>query len=88
MVVFETVVVLVDVEEPVSVFVIADEADNPGLEEDDLDPVPERVDVIVDVIVFVDVGEGVNKRVGHEDRVDVVVFVDVLDAVDDVVGIT
>ena len=87
MVVFETVVVFVDVEELVSVFDIADDADKPGLDEDDFDLVPERVVVIVDVIVFVEVGEGVNKRVGNEDRVDVVVFVDVLDAVDEVVGI-
>ena len=81
-------VVLVDVEEAVSVFDNAEETDEPGLEDDDFEPVPERVDVIVDVIVFVDVGEGVNKRVGHEDLVEVVVFVDVLDAVEVGVGAT
>lgn len=48
----------------------------------------ERVDVIVDVIVLVDVGEGVNKSVGHEDFVEVVVFVDVLDDVEVGVGAT
>jgi len=40
------------------------------------------------VIVFVDVGEGVNRRVGNEDLVDVVVFVDVLDEVVERVGTT
>lgn len=38
--------------------------------------------VIDVVIVFVDVDEGVNSRVGSEDRVDVVVFVDVFEDVD------
>ena len=60
----------------------------PGLEDDDLDPVLERVDVILVVIVFVDVGEGVNSRVGSEVLVDVVVFVDVLDEVVERVGTT
>ena len=48
----------------------------------------DRVDVIVEVIVLVDVGDGVNKRVGSEDRVDVVVFVDVLEDVVERVGTT
>lgn len=67
---------------------MAEEADMPGLEDDDLDPVLERVDVILVVIVFVEVGEGVNRRVGHEERVDVVVFVDVFDEVAVLVGTT
>jgi len=82
------VVVLVDVEEDVSVLEIADEADDLGLEEDVLEIVAERVEVIVDVIVLVDVGEGVNKRVGNEDLVEVVVLVDVLEAVVERVGTT
>jgi hypothetical protein len=85
-VVFETVVVLVEVDELVSVFDMADETDNPGLEEDDLELDPERVDVIVEVIVLVDVGEGVSSRVGNEDLVEVVVFVEVLEAVVERVG--
>lgn len=40
------------------------------------------------VIVFVEVGEGVNRRVGSEVLVDVVVFVDVLDDVVERVGTT
>ena len=87
-VVFETVVVFVDVEEPVSVFDIADDTDNPGLEDADFELEPERVDVIVEVIVLVDVGEGVNRRVGSEDLVEVVVFVDVLEEVVERVGTT
>jgi hypothetical protein len=87
-VVLETVVVLVDVEEAVSVLDNADEADDPGLEEDVFEIVPERVEVIEAVIVFVDVGEGVNKRVGNEDLVEVVVFVEVLEAVVERVGTT
>jgi hypothetical protein len=82
------VVVLVDVEEDVSVLEIADEADDLGLEEDVFEIVAERVEVIVDVIVLVDVGEGVNKRVGNEDLVEVVVLVDVLEAVVERVGTT
>ncbi len=81
-------VVLVDVEEDVSVLEIADEADDLGLEEDVFEIVAERVEVIVDVIVLVDVGEGVNKRVGNEDLVEVVVLVDVLEAVVERVGTT
>lgn len=88
MLVLESVEVFVDVDEAVCVFDIAEEADEAGLEEDDLEPVPERVDVIVEVIVFVEVGEGVNSRVGSEDRVEVVVFVDVLDVVAVLVGTT
>ena len=38
------------------------------------------------VIVLVDVGEGVNRRVGNEDLVEVVVFVDVLEEVVERVG--
>lgn len=40
------------------------------------------------VIVFVEVGEGVNRRVGSEVLVEVVVFVDVLDEVAVLVGTT
>jgi len=80
------VVVFVDVDEAVSVFDIRDEADIIGDDEDVFEVDPERVDVIVEVIVFVDVGEGVNRRVGSEERVDVVVFVDVLDDVVESVG--
>jgi len=78
----------VDVDEPVSVFDIADDTDNRGLEDEDFEPVPERVVVIEAVIVFVDVLVGVTSRVGHEDRVEVVVFVDVLDDVPERVGTT
>ena len=81
-------VVLVEVDELVSVFDKADEADDIGLEEDVFEIVAERVEVIVDVIVLVDVGEGVNKRVGNEDLVEVVVLVDVLEAVVERVGTT
>ena len=85
-VVFETVVVFVDVEDAVSVFDIADDTENPGLEDDDLDPVPDLVVVIEAVIVFVEVLVGVSNHVGADDRVDVVVFVDVLDDVVESVG--
>ena len=81
-------VVLVDVEDAVSVFDIADETVDPGLDEDVFELEPVRVEVIVDVIVLVDVGEGVNKRVGNEDLVEVVVFVEVLEAVVERVGTT
>lgn len=46
------------------------------------------VDVIVTVIVFVDVGLGLTRAVGKDDRDKVVVFVDVFDNVDVDVGTT
>jgi len=87
-VVFETVVVFVEVEELVSVFDIADDTDNPGLEDEDFEAVPERVVVMEAVIVFVDVLVGVSSHVGADDLVAVVVFVDVFEAVDERVGTT
>lgn len=53
----------------------------PGDEEEDFDDEDVFVDVIDVVIVFVDVGLGVIKAVGNEERVAVVVFVDVFDMV-------
>ena len=53
----------------------------PGDEEEDFDDEDVFVDVIDVVIVFVDVGLGVIKAVGYEERVAVVVFVDVFDMV-------
>lgn len=87
MVVFETVIVLVDVEEAVCVFVMAE--DDEGADEDEADLVPnvERVEVLVEVIVFVEIAERVNRRVESEEYVDVVVFVDVLDGILESVGI-
>jgi len=87
-VVLLTVTVRVDVEEPVLVFVENDEIDICGLLDDDLEPVGDRVVVIVDVIVLVEVADGVISRVGNEVRVDVVVLVDVFEAVVDRVGTT
>jgi hypothetical protein len=86
-VVFETVIVLVDVEEAVCVFVMAE--DDEGADEDEADLVPnvERVEVLVEVIVFVEIAERVNRRVESEEYVDVVVFVDVLDGILESVGI-
>ena len=46
----------------------------------------ERVEVLVEVIVLVEIDEEVNRRVNSEDFVDVVVFVDVLDAIELSVG--
>jgi hypothetical protein len=80
------VTVLVEVEEPVLVFVEALDSEIYGLLDDDLEPVGDRVVVIVDVIVLVEVADGVISRVGNELRVDVVVLVDVLEAVVDRVG--
>jgi hypothetical protein len=80
------VIVLVEVDEPVTVFVIIDEIDNIELEEDDLVPNVERVDVLVEVIVLVDMAERVNNRVGSEENVEAAVFVDVLDAIEERVG--
>lgn len=79
---------MVEVEEPVCVLVIIDEPEIAGDKDDDLDPMDERVDVLLVVIVLVEVDEGVNRRVGSEDFVDVVVFVDVLDEVVERVGTT
>lgn len=79
-------IVLVEVDEPVTVFVIIDEIDNIELEEDDLVPNVERVDVLVEVIVLVDMAERVNNRVGSEENVEAAVFVDVLDAIEERVG--
>jgi hypothetical protein len=87
-VVFEIVVVLLDVDELVSVLVIAEEADESGLEDDDSEPMDEYVDVIVVVIVLVEVGEGVTKDVGRADCVRPDVLVDVLEDVGDNVGTT
>lgn len=79
------VFVVIDVE--LVVFVEANDAVLLGDDDEDLDPVPERVLVIEAVIVLVEVLVGVTKRVGSEDRVDVVVFVDVFEAVDEREGI-
>ena len=77
-----------EVEEPVWVLVIADETEIAGEDDDDLDPMDERVEVLVEVIVLVEIDEEVNRRVNSEDFVDVVVFVDVLDAIEVSVGTT
>ena len=77
-----------EVEEPVCVLVIADETEGTGDEDDDLDPNVERVEVLVEVIVLVDIDEEVNRRVNSEDFVDVVFFVDVIDAIEVSVGTT
>lgn len=53
----------------------------PGDEEEDFDDEEVFVEVIDVVIVFVDVGLGVTREVGNEERVTVVVFVDVFDMV-------
>jgi hypothetical protein len=87
-VVFETVIVLVDVEEAVCVFVMAEEDEGAGEEEADLDPNVERVEVLVEVIVLVDMAERVNIRDGSEEYVETVVLVDVLDCILESVGIT
>lgn len=52
-----------------------------GDEDDDLEEDDVFVDVIVVVIVFVDVGEGVIALVGKDDLLSVVVLVDVFDCV-------
>ena len=85
-VVLETVIVLVEVDEPVTVFVMIDEVETIGLEEGDLEANVERVEVLVEVIVLVDMAERVNKRVGSEEIVDIAVFVDVLEAIEERVG--
>lgn len=85
-VVLVTVVVRVDVDDPVIVFVPALDSEIYGLLDDDLEPVGDLVVVIVEVIVLVEVADGVISRVGNELRVDVVVLVDVLEAVVDRVG--
>jgi hypothetical protein len=82
-VVFDIVVVFVEVELLVSVLDTADDTENPGLEDEDFDPIDDLVLVIEDVIVLVEVGEGVNNRVGSEDPAEVAVFVDVLEPVVD-----
>ena len=87
-VVLETVIVLVDVEEPVCVLVIIDETEIAGEDDGDLDPNVERVEVFVEVIVFVEIADELNRGVGSEDFVDVVVFVDVLEEVVERVGRT
>ena len=79
-------VVLVDVDEAVSVFDKADDIEIRGLEDAVLEPIPDLVVVIEAVIVLVDVLVGVTNRVGADERVDVVVFVDVLEAVVERVG--
>jgi hypothetical protein len=80
------VIVLVEVDEPVTVFVMIDEVETIGLEEGDLEANVERVEVLVEVIVLVDMAERVNKRVGSEEIVDIAVFVDVLEAIEERVG--
>ena len=52
-----------------------------GDEDDDLEEDDVFVDVIVVVIVFVDVGDGVIALVGKEDLLKVVVLVEVFDCV-------
>jgi hypothetical protein len=59
-----------------------------GEEEDDFDEEDVLDDVIVTVIVFVEVGDGVTRAVGKDERESVVVFVDVFDSVDVDVGTT
>ena len=52
-----------------------------GDEDDDLEEDEVFVELIVVVIVFVDVGEGVSALVGKDDLLSVVVLVDVFDCV-------
>ena len=53
----------------------------PGDDDEVLDDEEVFVEVIDDVIVFVDVGLRVTREVGNDERVAVVVFVDVFDMV-------
>lgn len=76
------VVVLV----PVIVFVPLWVSVSFGDEEEDFDEEDVFVDVFVVVIVLVEVGDGVTRDVGNEERESVVVFVDVFDSVDEDVG--
>lgn len=87
-VVFDIVIVLVDVDELVSVFDKADETEKTGLEDGDFEAVPDLVVVIEAVIVFVDVLVGVTNHVGADVLEEVVVFVDVLEEAVERVGTT
>jgi len=71
---------------PVIVFVPLWVSVSFGDEEEDFDEEDVFVDVIVVVIVLVEVGDGVTRDVGNEERESVVVFVDVFDSVDEDVG--
>lgn len=86
-VVFVAVIVFVAVLEPVVVFVPLWVSVSFGDEEEDFDEEDVLVDVFVVVIVLVEVGDGVMRDVGNEERESVVVFVDVFDSVDVDVGI-
>jgi len=85
--VFELVDVLETEEEEVDVFVLKEEVEAKGEEELDLEIVADLVPVLVAVVVFVLVPEGVIKLVGKLEREVVVVFVLVFDEVVDRVGI-
>jgi hypothetical protein len=75
------VIVRVAVLVPVIVFVPGRVAVSFGEEEDDFDEDDVFVDVIVTVMVLVEVGDGVTRDVGNDERDKVVVFVDVFDKV-------
>lgn len=81
MTVLLAVVVLVAVLDPVVVFVPGSVIVCPGDDDEVLDDEEVFVEVIDDVIVFVDVGLRVTREVGNDERVAVVVFVDVFDMV-------
>ena len=87
-VVFVAVTVFVAVVVPDVVFVPGRVAVSFGEELPVFDEEDVFVDVIVTVIVFVDVGLGVRRAVGKDERESVVVFVDVFDSVDVDVGTT
>jgi len=82
------VIVFVAVVVPDVVFVPGRVAVSFGEEVPDFDEEDVFVDVIVTVIVFVDVGLGVRRAVGKDERESVVVFVDVFDSVEVDVGTT
>jgi hypothetical protein len=80
--VFERPNEIVDRDDELAVFEVSDDTVGWVDELAVLEIVPVFVLVMVDVVVFVDVGEGETRRVGKELFVPVVVFVEVLLAVD------
>ena len=83
-IIFVTVVIGVDE----LVFESAELLEHTGEEDDDFEDDPVRVDVIVEVVVFVEVGDGLTRDVGRDVLVFVVVLVEVLLLVAVGVGIT
>ena len=64
-----------------AVFEVSPDCVRAGVDDELLDCVTDLVEVIVDVVVFVEVEDGETNLLGIPVLVDVVVFVDVLDAV-------